>query len=138
MANNTDCVRTENDLDVIECDTCKHKNKKDDETPCNDCFDRSEWVKARPSCANAEETDRPFSTVSEFIDEYKVKNNIVNNEDVVPLIWVRDKECHSVNLITAYNENCVFIQDVFFDLSELFDKYEFLDGTPCGIEVKYD
>lgn len=57
-----------------------------------------------------------------------------------PLIWVKSKEYGTDNLITAFDGNnesiggsCVFIQDVWVDMKELFDNFTFLDGTPCGI-----
>ena len=78
--------------------------------------------------------ERPFENIAELIAHYDRTANNSRPANTMPLIWVRDKECKSENLIIAYNENCVFIQDVWFTLSELFDKYEFLDGTPCGVE----
>lgn len=88
----------------------------------------------------AEESYRPFNSEEELIEEWIEKleaepeYKTIKCDLMLPLIWVRAKEYQTVNLIIAYDENCVFIQDVWFDLSELFDKYEFLDGTPCGVK----
>lgn len=58
-----------------------------------------------------------------------------------PEIWVKSKEYGTDNLITAFdNDNesiggsCVFIQDNWVDMKELFDNFTFLDGSPCGME----
>ena len=56
------------------------------------------------------------------------------------LVWVKHERYGTENLIIAFdNDNesiggsCVFIQDMWVDMQELFDNFTFLDGSPCGI-----
>lgn len=79
-------------------------------------------------CEGKEKQYRPFKNCSELIDHCGTK-----------LIWVVHKRYKTENLITAYdNDNesiggsCVFIQDIWVDMKELFDNFTFLDGSPCG------
>ena len=51
-----------------------------------------------------------------------------------PLVWIRHKESGNVLLITGYLNNGVFA-DTFYSFAELFEKFEYLDGTPCGVRV---
>ena len=58
-----------------------------------------------------------------------------------PNIWIKSKEYGTDNMITAFDGNnesiggsCVFIQDIWIDMKELFDKFTFCDGSPCGVE----
>ena len=51
----------------------------------------------------------------------------------MPLIWVKSKEYDNTTyLITAYDKENVHIEEIWIDLKELFEKYTFLDGRPCG------
>ena len=73
---------------------------------------------------------RPFKNCSEMIMTTGTK-----------LIWVIHKKYGTENLITAFdNDNesiggsCVFIQDMWIDMQELFENFTFCDGSPCGLE----
>lgn len=91
---------------------------------------------------------RPFKDCNELVKCWEKKMFIpavmftedTRNKLYRPLIWVKSKEYGTDNLITAFDGNnesiggsCVFIQDVWVDMKELFDNFTFLDGTPCGI-----
>ena len=80
---------------------------------------------------------RPFKDCEELVKHWDTHFGSSNRpKNTMPLIWVRGKISWSVNLITSYNinENRVSIQNVWFYLSELFGRYEFLDGSKCGVE----
>lgn len=90
---------------------------------------------------------RPFKNCEELIRYYYGLIKKVTGFDSVgtvydmPSIWVKSKEYGTENLITAFdNDNesiggsCVFLQDIWLDMSELFDKFTFLDGSVCGVE----
>lgn len=82
-----------------------------------------------------EDEDRPYKDTDEMIDDYKVKHNIVNNEDVMPLIWVKRKANGRKLLIIAFDEDDVGIADVGWKpMQDLFDDYEYLDGSPIGVK----
>ena len=78
---------------------------------------------------------RPFEETSELILHFQQRFEDFWPPDVEPLIWVKKKVCSGDerSLITGYDIDCVFIQDVWIDFSELFKNYTFLDNSPCGV-----
>jgi hypothetical protein len=97
-----------------------------------------------------EETEKqyqPFKDCIELIECYQKKYKSAVGCDIYfpslykPCIWVKSKAYGTDNLITAFdNDNesiggsCVFLQDIWVDMKELFDNFTFLDGSPCGKE----
>ena len=90
---------------------------------------------------------RPFNNCDELIEVFREKCEAeVNCSTFFPklykaCVWVKSKEYGTENLIIAFdNDNesiggsCVFIQDIWVDMKELFDNFTFLDGSPCGLE----
>lgn len=98
------------------------------------------YVNWADECGVAEEREkyRPFSTNKELLDTWALKIKRQMTELCMPLIWVRDKEDNSVSMINAF----IDIGDVsiaagdIIELKELYEQYTFLDGSPCGIEIK--
>ena len=115
-----------------------HKNNWLTKNICEDCFKKI-FEKPEENYTieqNKEKHCRPFEDAAELILEYQNRFHVNNYCIEEPLIWVKKKVCSGDerSLITAYDINCVFIQDVWFDLTELFEKYTFLDGSVCGEE----
>lgn len=96
-----------------------------------------------------ERTFRPFKNCDELVECWGQKMYIPaiaftkDHRDKLyrPSIWVKHKEYGTDNLIIAYdNDNesiggsCVFIQDIWIDMNELFDNFTFCDGSVCGME----
>ena len=90
---------------------------------------------------------RPFKDCDELVEYWERKIFIpamqYTKQKVLfrPEIWVKSKAYGTDNLITAFdgdNESiggsCVFIQDMWVDMKELFDNFTFLDGSLCGKE----
>ena len=92
---------------------------------------------------------RPFKDCDELVKCWEKKMFIpavmftedTRNKLYRPSIWIKSKEYGTDNLITAFDGNnesiggsCVFIQDIWVDMKELFDNFTFLDGSPCGLE----
>ena len=85
---------------------------------------------------------RPFKDCDELI-RYHEKHIAIVTTDLNhsrPPIWVKSKRYKVDNLITAFdNDNesiggsCVFLQDIWVDMQELFDNFTFLDNSPCGV-----
>ena len=95
---------------------------------------------------SVEKQYRPFKDCNELIEHYQKKNESAVGCGIYfpslykPCIWVKSIEYGTDNLITAFdgdNESiggsCVFVQDIWLDMQELFDNFTFLDGSPCGI-----
>ena len=88
---------------------------------------------------------RPFNNCDELVETYHNRAFIpIVAEDLNqklkrmyrPEIWVIHKGSAEESLITAFdnteNGSCVYLQDVWLDMDELFEKYTFLDGSPVG------
>lgn len=91
---------------------------------------------------------RPFKDCDELIKCYRKRANIpsIGDKWFRPEIWIKSKMFGTENLITALDNDkesiggsCVFIQDIWIDMQELFDNFTFLDNSPCGcLEYKGD
>lgn len=82
---------------------------------------------------------RPFASIDELITEFekRFKTNVPSY--ALPLIWVRQKIKNERYLITGFVKSeqsgvCVKIGNAYYGLGVFFDHYEFLDGSPCGVE----
>ena len=80
---------------------------------------------------------RPFADVNEFIAEYEKRiGNNKNPPNTMPLIWVKHKESETVELITAFCKDGVEMgSSTYMTWGYFFDAMEFLDNSPCGVEV---
>ena len=82
---------------------------------------------------------RPYKDCEEMIQDFYKKYLISETDYDLPLIWVRTKDTSTQNLITAFNNtvggSCVFVQDIWKSLADLFDDYEYLDGSKIGVRV---
>lgn len=81
---------------------------------------------------------RPFRDTDELIKVWCNKCPAHNHRErglTMPLIWVRHKEVGSKSLITDFVDDvAVIVGTEGNGLQELFYKYTFLDGSPCGVE----
>ena len=84
----------------------------------------------------AEKHYRPFKDTDELIKVWDAK--CPNKRPVgmtMPLIWVRDpKRPKCTYLLNGLMGNEVHWGSYIFNMQELFDNFEFLDGTPCGVK----
>lgn len=122
------------------CSGCEYEDKDVyTEEPCKSC------TLARNNYTQKQEKQyRPFKNCDElckYWHDEKARMSTFNNSK--SLIWVKHKEYRTDNLIIAFdNDNesiggsCVFIQDIWVDMKELFDNFTFLDGSLCGFEEK--
>ena len=92
---------------------------------------------------------RPFKNVDELIEiwEQKIEADTVCDECEyslskleMPYIWIRNKNSKSRSLITKYFEKDIVVgwfdmeHDDVWSMKDLFKYWEFLDGSPCGVE----
>jgi hypothetical protein len=87
---------------------------------------------------------RPFKDCEELIEHYQRKYKSAVGRDIYfpslykPCIWIRDKTEDAkgdIELITGFTEHGnVLVNGTSYPLQHLFQMYEFLDGTPCGVE----
>ena len=58
-----------------------------------------------------------------------------NDMPAVHLCAVRRKTDNFVHTIVGWDDNCVLLSNqCYYTYSCLLDDFEFLDGSPCGIE----
>lgn len=90
---------------------------------------------------------RPFKDCNELVETFIKKWEAETGSGFIvfpklhkPCIWVKSRAYRTDNLIIAFdNDNesiggsCVFLQDIWVDMQELFDCFTFLDGSPCGV-----
>jgi hypothetical protein len=79
---------------------------------------------------------RPFKDIRELKDVWSYKAGM-SPDYAEPLIWVRWRGGNEHRLVDAYNYGGgdeLRICGDWVSLKQLFDKYEFIDGTPCGVE----
>ena len=91
----------------------------------------------------------PFESVEEFLDEYFLNKEKYTTGILLKLegIWLREKETGALCMATEIWDEGLVIgdtkltisgTDVFNDTTdwdELFSKYTFIDGTPCGKKI---
>ena len=125
---NYECKRAYNEGKQIQC-----KGKFEPETNWVD-DNKPRWIDNCVYRIKSTGEYRPYRDIDEMIEDYKWKHNIVYNEDVMPLIWVKNKSSDDRHLITGCVQKQVFIEDEWKSLNYLFAYCEYLDGTPCGIK----
>ena len=81
---------------------------------------------------------RPFKDVQELKQTWLAKNDAKSKGDLYELfVWVRFKNYRDASkLIVGFDKklNKVCVAGTWFNLSELHEHCEFLDGSPCGVE----
>lgn len=147
------------DLKQFDTDGTDHITKH----LCKDCFIKifskptgevsiwSQWKdepQPETTLTATENHYRPFKDCEELLKTYD--KIFEKHTGIKPIecnlnrqyIWIRQKECKAENLIIAFDNHikvdgkdtsCVSIQDMWLDMEDLVDRFEFLDGTPCGV-----
>lgn len=99
-------------------------------------------------CEHSEEGKpeyKPYESVEEFIQDYQERfpTAVPRPAHTMPLIWLTNIVSEEIHLVTGFNmtdenenEKGVCIRDIFWSFRELFGSWIFLDGSPCGMEVK--
>ena len=81
---------------------------------------------------------RKFTSFLQLRNEFKKRFGVKTQSYEFPLIWVKRKDTYEAHLITGYvfseqDGQLVKIGNVYYSLGELFEHYEFLDDSPCGV-----
>lgn len=78
---------------------------------------------------------RPYKDCDEMIADYKARFNTNCSSYAMPLIWVKHKKSNCRYLIHTYAENEVYINNDRYTLEELFEYFEYLNGSKIGVRV---
>ena len=123
----------------VSCDTCEHSVVCEKKGELCDEYIRpfNEFMKIDASCP-APKHLRPFKDTDELIKVWCEKGGKWQKRELtMPHIWVQRKGMNTQELITGFDKECmeqVKIDGVWIDTQALFNKYTFLDGSPCGVE----
>lgn len=127
---NYSCKKAHAQGKVIQC-----RNKGDDRWIVTS---HPNWLDMCEYRVMPEKKCRPFRNIAELKQTWLAKNGAKSKGDLYePFIWIRDKERPDITrFITGFNGGiqCVALAGQWCTLEALFDEYEFLDGTPCGVE----
>ena len=83
-----------------------------------------------------EKNYRPFKDTNELIQYWVGKfttGTIIEDNLTKPLIWVRAKGTSNCYLVGGFGDFDIYVKGVWMHFDNLCKKYEFLDGTPCGV-----
>lgn len=80
---------------------------------------------------------RPYENTEEMINDFCERSGAKRSKMGEPSIWIRLKENKiSKHLITDIYIDGVYLSSDYIPLENLFKNYTYLDGAPCGKEIK--
>ncbi len=96
-----------------------------------------EFVEIKAEEAKEKKKYRPYESSAEMIADFIDRFNVICTSFCEPLIWVKRKDGVERVLIIKFGEALVALEnDTYWDMEELLEQYTYLDGSPCGMEVK--
>ena len=138
--NCTNCIHyTEVCLDCLKgkdhkCYKYETEQKAEKHTDYNHCEEAKKAYDHAMTNACSNKRYRPFKDTDELIKAWIAKRMITYPDLCLPHIWVRFKDCQIRDLITGFGRAGVQINAELVDWYELYNEYEFLDGSVCGVE----
>lgn len=84
---------------------------------------------------------RPYESIDEFVSDFIKRFNTHCPNYAMPLIWVRSKATRTILNIDAFYNDAICKDDIYVgsswkEMTDLFEDYTFLDGSPCGKEIE--
>lgn len=74
---------------------------------------------------------RPYKDTEEMIEDFKERyNSRFDGHSQMPFIWVKD--WGEKSLIISFGKDWVDTGSDIYHLNDLFEKFTYLDGSPCG------
>lgn len=112
-----------------------------------DCHGEPHWsdnckyrIKPECPCEGGKSKYKPYVTVDEFIQDFQERFPTAFPRPAfsMPLVWVRGRENGVIYLIDAFGKDHVRLDSIrpVRNFCQLFEYYVYLDGSPCGMEVK--
>lgn len=77
---------------------------------------------------------RPFRDTDEMVKDFQGRYNLSAKDYSLPFIYIKNKHTEERSMIISFKKQLVIIPEKCLSLNYLFDNYEYLDGTPCGIK----
>lgn len=81
---------------------------------------------------------RPYKDADEMVEDFYKRINSGKASYSMPLIWVKSKANGDIELITGYSkaDKCVLCSVNWDTFEQLFNGFEYLDGSPVGKKVE--
>lgn len=77
---------------------------------------------------------RPYKDTAEMIEDFKGRFNVGVPPYAMPMIWITYKDIKDCRLITGFMGNAVVFTASALGMNDLYVRYTYLDGSPCGIK----
>lgn len=82
-----------------------------------------------------EKRPRPYKDVSEMVHDFLARYSLPSKDYGLPSIYIRNKHTGEMSMVISFRLYLVAVLGKSLTLDYLFDNYEYLDGTPCGLNV---
>lgn len=77
---------------------------------------------------------RPYKDTEEMLDDFCERFKVKRTDFGEPFIWIKNKSYGVKYLICAIVESYVLTLNDILEMDDLFKKYTYKDGSPCGKE----
>lgn len=106
------------------------------ECPCEKGIDSKACVGC-PQSEGGKKKWRPYINSAEMVADFIARFKANCSTYCEPLIWLKSKDDLERALITNYYGGTkVLLGGAYRTIEKLFEDYTYLDGSPCGMEVK--
>lgn len=121
-------MKAYNEGKEIQCLFANCDEWEDDTNP------RWDWI-LRDYRVKSEKQYRPYKDTEEMIDDYCERFHVTRTDYAEPFIWIKSK-CGVKYFIEVITESNVWTVNNVVEMNDLFKKYTYKDGSPCGKEVE--
>lgn len=99
------------------------------------------WFDANPPKWNWTDCDyrikpekkyRPYKSTEEMVEDFDARFGTNRPANTMPFIWVKGRFTKAAHLIHVFGDTYVYIGNNVLMISDLFTRYTYLDGSPCG------
>lgn len=79
---------------------------------------------------------RPYKDTEEMLDDFCERFHVTRTDYAEPSIWIKSKNSGVKYLIEVIGDFGVWTVKISIGMTDLFKKYTYKDGSPCGKEVE--
>jgi hypothetical protein len=121
----------EDGIDSKACAGCEHSEDGKRK------FGQIEYYSLPKKRCESDKKWKPYETVDEFVQDFQERfpTAVPRPAHSMPLIWVRNKnKKDETELIYCFRYLVIKMDNTYWDMDELFNQWEYLDGSPIGKE----
>ena len=79
---------------------------------------------------------RPYKDTEEMLDDFCERFHVKRTDFGEPFIWIQSKISFVKYLVEVITDSSVCTLKISIGMTDLFKKYTYKDGSPCGKEIK--